>query len=64
LPRLALETSVLLVTYFGALLFAAGQKSLYLGLLKGLNAPSVERASTTQSTVDGGPIRPPRRLAK
>ena len=44
LPRLALETAVLLVTFFGVLLFAAGQKSLYLELLRGLKGPSsVER---------------------
>ena len=36
LPRLVLESSVLFVTLFGALLFAAGQKSLYLDLLRGL----------------------------
>jgi len=41
LPRLVLETSVLLVTFFGALLFVAGQKSLYLDLLRGLKEPSV-----------------------
>jgi O-antigen/teichoic acid export membrane protein len=40
LPRLVLESSVLFVTFFVALLFAAGQKSLYLDLLKGLKGPS------------------------
>jgi PST family polysaccharide transporter len=40
LPRLVLETSVLFVTFFVALLFAAGQKSLYLDLFRGLQAPS------------------------
>jgi PST family polysaccharide transporter len=37
LPRLVLESRVLLITFFGfgALLFAAGQKSLYLDLLRG-----------------------------
>jgi hypothetical protein len=34
LPRLVLESSVLFVTFYAALLFAAGQKSLYLDLLR------------------------------
>jgi PST family polysaccharide transporter len=41
LPRLVLESSVLFVTFFGVLLFAAGQKSLYLDLLRGLRSSSV-----------------------
>jgi O-antigen/teichoic acid export membrane protein len=41
LPRLVLESSVLLVTFFGVLLFAARQKSLYLDLLRGLWSSSV-----------------------
>jgi O-antigen/teichoic acid export membrane protein len=36
LPRLALEASVLLIAFYGTLLFAAGQKSLYLDLFSGL----------------------------
>ena len=36
LPRLALETSVLLTTFSLMLLFVAGQKSLYLDLLRSL----------------------------
>ena len=36
LPRLVLESAVLFATFFGVLLFVAGQKSLYLDLLKGL----------------------------
>jgi PST family polysaccharide transporter len=40
LPRLVLGSSVLFVTFFGVLLFAAGQKSLYLDLLKGLRGSS------------------------
>jgi O-antigen/teichoic acid export membrane protein len=36
LIRLVLESSVLLVAFYGALLFAAGQKSLYLDLLTSL----------------------------
>jgi len=35
-PRLVLECAVLFVTFFGLLLFATGQKSLYLGLLREL----------------------------
>jgi O-antigen/teichoic acid export membrane protein len=38
-PRLILETSVLFVMFFGALLSAGEQKSLYLGLLGGLRGP-------------------------
>jgi O-antigen/teichoic acid export membrane protein len=41
LPRLVLESSVLLVIFFGVLLFAAGQKSLYLDLLRGLRSSPV-----------------------
>ena len=40
LPRLVLESSVLFVAFFGTLLFAAGQKSLYLDLLRGLKGSS------------------------
>jgi O-antigen/teichoic acid export membrane protein len=40
LPRLVLESGVLLAAFFGVLLFAAGQKSLYLDLLRGLRGPS------------------------
>jgi O-antigen/teichoic acid export membrane protein len=39
--RLFLETGVLLVAFFVVLLFAAGQKSLYLDLLGGLKGPSL-----------------------
>jgi O-antigen/teichoic acid export membrane protein len=40
LPRLVLEGSVLFVTFLGILLFIAGQKSLYLDLLRGLKGSS------------------------
>ncbi len=40
LPRLVLESSVLFVAFFAVLLFAAGQRSLYLDLLRGLRGPS------------------------
>lgn len=35
-PRLLLESTVLLVTFFGILFFVGGQKSLYLDLFRGL----------------------------
>ena len=38
LPRLVLESSVLLAAFFGMLLFVAGQRALYLDLLWGLKA--------------------------
>jgi O-antigen/teichoic acid export membrane protein len=41
LPRLVLETAVLLVAYTAILLFAAGQKSQYLDILRGLKKPSM-----------------------
>ena len=40
LPQLIIENGVLLVTFFGALLFVAGQKALYLDLLRGLKTSS------------------------
>jgi len=40
LPRLALESAVLLVTFGAMLLFVTGQKSFYLDLLRGLKGPS------------------------
>ena len=40
LPRLVLESSVLFVAFFAVLLFVAGQRSLYLDLLRGLRGPS------------------------
>jgi PST family polysaccharide transporter len=39
LPRLLLESTVLLLAYAGLLLFVAGQKALYLDLLRGFKAP-------------------------
>ena len=38
--RLFLENGVLFVSFFGAFLFAAGQKSLYLDVVRGLKASS------------------------
>jgi O-antigen/teichoic acid export membrane protein len=48
-PRLVLETAVLLFAFFGLLLFAAGQKSLYMDLFRGLKGPSsaAERISAS-----------------
>jgi O-antigen/teichoic acid export membrane protein len=43
LPRLVLESTVLLLVFLGVLLFGAGQKSLYLDLIRGLKeAPPTE----------------------
>ena len=36
LPRLVLESGVLAVTFFAVLIFVAGQKALYVDLLRGL----------------------------
>jgi O-antigen/teichoic acid export membrane protein len=41
LPRLFLESGVLVVAFFGVLLFVAGQKSFYLDLLGELRRPSL-----------------------
>lgn len=41
LPRLVLESSVLLIAFFGLLLFVGGQKTLYLDLIRGLRKPSL-----------------------
>jgi len=48
LPRLVLESSALFVTMFGVLLFAAGQKSLYLDILRGLWSSSVARGGEAE----------------
>jgi O-antigen/teichoic acid export membrane protein len=40
LPRLALESSILMLAYLAVLLFATGQRSLYLDLIRGLKASS------------------------
>ena len=49
LPRLVLESTVLLVTFLGMLLFATGQKSLYLDLLRGLRSPSSAKKKSLAS---------------
>jgi PST family polysaccharide transporter len=43
--RLVLESSVLLIAYFGVLLFVTGQKSLYLDLVRELNGRSSNSAN-------------------
>ena len=40
LPRLILETAIVGLVYLGLLLFATGQKSFYMDLLRGLKAPA------------------------
>jgi O-antigen/teichoic acid export membrane protein len=40
LPRLVLESGALAVTFFGVLVFAAGQKTVYVDLLRGLSNSS------------------------
>jgi PST family polysaccharide transporter len=49
IPRLVVETVVLLATFFGMLLFGTGQKSLYLGLLRGLREPSLTNENSLAS---------------
>jgi O-antigen/teichoic acid export membrane protein len=49
LPRLVLESSALLITFFGLLLFVGGQKTLYLDLLRGLMSPSVVKTAELTS---------------
>jgi hypothetical protein len=49
LPRLVLESTALLVAFFGILLFVAGQKLLYLDLLRGLKASPVAKEETVAS---------------
>ena len=43
--RLVLECGVLFVAFFGTLLFAAGQKSLYLQLFRGLKGGPLSAAA-------------------
>jgi len=49
-PRLVLETSVLLITFFGLLLFVGGQKAFYLDVIRGLKKPSL--AKSTEFSLD------------
>ena len=41
LPRLVIETSVLLIAFFGLLLFVGGQKTFYLDLIREMRKPSL-----------------------
>lgn len=45
LPRLVLESFVLLITFFGLLLFIGGQKTFYLNLVRGLWKSSVAKSA-------------------
>jgi hypothetical protein len=49
LPRLILESGVLAATFFAVLIFVAGQKALYVDLLRGLSRgrPAQDYANTT-----------------
>jgi O-antigen/teichoic acid export membrane protein len=49
LPRLVLECAVLLTVFLVMLLFVAGQKSLYLDLLRGLKRPSSVKETSSVS---------------
>jgi O-antigen/teichoic acid export membrane protein len=49
LPRLLLEGAVLLVAYLGVLLLVAGEKSVYLDVLRGLKGPSTQEKSLTSA---------------
>jgi O-antigen/teichoic acid export membrane protein len=49
LARLILESTILLIAFFGLLMFVSAQRSLYLGLLRGLigSLPAREKASAS-----------------
>jgi O-antigen/teichoic acid export membrane protein len=49
LPRLVLECAVLFTVFLAMLLFVAGQKSLYLDLLRGLKRPSSIKETSSVS---------------
>ncbi len=49
LPRLVLESCVLLVMYLGILLFVAGQKAFYVDLLRGLRGSSASKEESLVS---------------
>ena len=48
-PRLLVEGTVLLGTYLGLLLFVAGQKSVYLDLIRGSRAPAPQEEKSLAS---------------
>jgi hypothetical protein len=49
--RLALENGVLFAAFFGVLMMSAGQKSLYLDLLRGLRGRSAASAADINATI-------------
>jgi PST family polysaccharide transporter len=49
LPRLVVECCVLLVTFMGFLLIGTGERTLYLGLLRGLITPSLDKEKSLAS---------------
>ncbi|MGB7602833.1 MAG: oligosaccharide flippase family protein, partial [Candidatus Sulfotelmatobacter sp.] len=51
IPRFALEISVLMSTFVGMLLFATGQKALYIDLIRGLIQPSATKAKEEQESL-------------
>ena len=63
LPRLVLETGVLAVTFFGLLVFVAGQKALYVDLLRGLSrrVPVQDYAKTPAVKLDADGWTTPKR---
>jgi O-antigen/teichoic acid export membrane protein len=63
LPRLVLETGVLAVAFFAVLVFVAGQKALYVDLLRGLSrrVPVQDYAKTPGVKLDADGWTPPKR---
>jgi O-antigen/teichoic acid export membrane protein len=53
-PRLVLESTVLFITFYGVLLFGAGQKSFYLDLVREMRRPSSVGESTSVSAGQSG----------
>ena len=51
LPRLVLENGVLFAAFFAVLMMSAGQKSLYLDLLRGLKGRSASSAVDINATI-------------
>jgi O-antigen/teichoic acid export membrane protein len=49
LPILILETSVLLIAFFGLLLFVGGQKTFYFDLIRGMRKPSLAESADLSS---------------
>jgi PST family polysaccharide transporter len=50
IPRLVLESTVFLAAFFALLVFAMGQKSLYMDLLRGLKGASPSKEKSLAST--------------